>query len=73
MRMTGDVLLVGSVPGEDAEDAMRLCAAGVGDSLSCIPDGETGKRRVWINFLASQTYDVHPALESLSRPLPVLF
>lgn len=49
MRMTGPVLLVGSVPGGDAEQAMRVCADGLGDMLACLPDGETGRRRAWIN------------------------
>ena len=31
--MNGDVLLVGSIPGSDAEDAMRLCAQGIGDHV----------------------------------------
>lgn len=70
-RMTGDVLLVGSIPGESAEDAMRLAAEGVGTCVSCLPDGETGFRRIWINFLASQTYDGNPGLETLNRPHPV--
>ena len=71
MRMNGDVLLVGSIPGSDAEDAMRVCAQGIGDHLPCIPDGETGFRKIWINFLASQTYDGNPALHTLNRPSPV--
>ena len=40
-RMTGAVLLVGSVPAERATEAMRTCAEGVGSYLSCLPDGET--------------------------------
>ena len=71
MRMTGDVLLVGSIPGSDTEDAMRPCAETLGPHLSCIPDGETGLRKIWINFLASQTYDGNSAIDTLSRPHPV--
>ncbi len=70
-RMTGSVLLVGSVPGENAEEVMRACAQGVGAQLSSLPDGETGYRRVWINFLAAKTYHGNPALETVQRPRPV--
>ena len=71
MRMTAPVLLVGSVPGPDAETVMRGIAAGVGDLCGCIPDGETGRRRAWINFLAAGAYDQCPALTSVNRPLPI--
>ena len=69
--MQGDVLLVGSIPGESARDAMQLCANGLGGHLSCLPDGETGKRRIWINFLAATVYDQNPHIETLNSPVPV--
>jgi hypothetical protein len=70
-RMSGAVLLVGSVPGETATEAMRTCAEGVGPYLSCLPDGETGYRSWWINFLAATIYHGHPALDTLQRPQPI--
>ena len=70
-RMTGAVLLVGSVPAETASDAMRTCAEGAGSYLSCLPDGETGYRSWWITFLAARIYHSHPALETLQRPSPI--
>jgi len=70
-RMTGAVLLVGSVPGETATEAMRTSAEGVGDHLSCLPDGETGYRRVFISFLAATVYHGNPALETINRPKPI--
>lgn len=70
-RMTGDILLVGSIPGETAEQAMSVCGDAVGEYLSCLPDGETGRRRIWINFLAATVYDKNINLETLNRPLPV--
>ena len=69
-RMTGAILLVGSVPAETATEAMRTCAEGVGP-MSCLPDGETGYRSWWINFLAARLYHGHPALETLQRPNPI--
>ena len=70
-RINGSVLLVGSVPGQDAEGVMRFCARELGDSLSFFPDGETGFRKVWINFLAATVYAANDALETVNRPEPV--
>jgi hypothetical protein len=67
-RIDGDVVLVGSVPFETAEDVFRACADGVGDLVSCLPDGEVGYRIEWINFLAAKLYSEHPDLETISRP-----
>ncbi|MBI3800607.1 MAG: hypothetical protein HY268_26970 [Deltaproteobacteria bacterium] len=70
-RMNGPVLLVGSVPEETAAEVLRTCGEGVGKYVSCLPDGETGYRRVWIQFLAATIYHGHPALETLQRPKPI--
>ncbi|MFT4564213.1 MAG: hypothetical protein ACI9BW_003976 [Gammaproteobacteria bacterium] len=70
-RMNNRVLLVGSIPGENATDAMAACGAELGDYLDCVPDGETGARRIWINFLAASTYHDHPLIETINRPIPI--
>src|SRR2546430_1951313 len=70
-RMNGSVLLVGSVPGETAAEVLRTCGEGVGKYVSGLPDGETGYRRVWIQFLAATIYHGHPALETIQRPKPI--
>ena len=70
-RVNGSVLLVGSVPGQDAEQVMRFCAQELGDRLSFLPDGETGFRKIWINFLAATIYALNDALETVNRPEPV--
>ena len=67
-RVNGSVLLVGSVPGRDAREAMRFCAQELGDRLSFLPDGETGFRKIWINFLAATIYDANDALDTINRP-----
>lgn len=69
-RMSGSVLLVGSVPGETAVEVLRTCGEGVGHYVTSLPDGETGYRRMWIHFLAATLYHSHPALETLQRPKP---
>ena len=70
-RVDGSVLLVGSVPGRDAEEVMRFCAGELGDNLSFFPDGETGFRKIWINFLAATIYASNDALETVNQPEPV--
>jgi hypothetical protein len=69
-RRAGSVLLVGSVPGETAAEVLRTCGEGVGNYVTCLPDGETGYRRMWIHFLATTIYHGHPALETIQRPKP---
>jgi hypothetical protein len=68
--MAGSVLLVGSVPGETAAEVLQACGEGIGNYVTCLPDGETGYRRMWIHFLAATIYHGHPALETLQRPNP---
>lgn len=70
-RMKNRILLVGSIPGADSIQAMRTCGEGIGAYLDCLPDGETGQRRIWINYLAATTYNGNAALETLNRPAPV--
>lgn len=70
-RMKSKILLVGSIPGANAREAMRSCGEKIGDHLDCIPDGETGKRRIWINYLAATTYHGNDALETINRPARV--
>jgi hypothetical protein len=40
--------LVGSIPGKNAAEAMRLAVDRLGPELPCLPDGETGDRRNWV-------------------------
>jgi hypothetical protein len=54
--------LVGSIPGSDAADAMRLAVEHLGGDLACLPDGETGERRNWIISMLDAFRD-HPVLE----------
>jgi len=70
-RMKNKILLVGSIPGASAAEAMRTCGEGIGEYLDCMPDGETGNRRIWINFLAATTYHNNDALQTVNRPARV--
>ncbi len=54
--------LVGSLPGDDADDAMRLALASLGPELASLPDGETGDRHNWIIHIIEAMRN-HPDLE----------
>jgi len=63
-----DVLLVGSVPRESAEEVFKTCSAILGDHLQALPDGEVGVRKTWIQCQAIGVFDKHPAIETVRRP-----
>src|SRR5262249_29523810 len=71
------VHLVGSVPLASPEAVFRTLAAGIGDRLRRIPDGETGPRSDWIVwqlpvFTTQQQLEVVPPGPSSWRPLPLV-
>jgi hypothetical protein len=55
-------LLVGTLPGETSEEAMRTAMDRLGPHLRQLPDGETGNRRVWVVGLI-MSFEGHPDLE----------
>jgi hypothetical protein len=67
------VHLVGSLPFESAEEALRRCGEGLGEMVTSLPDGETGERKMWVNYLPEQIYTSHPDLEETHRPDPEAF
>lgn len=54
--------LVGSLPGESSEEAMRGALERLGPHLRWLPDGETGPRRDWIIHIID-SFRSHPDLE----------
>ncbi|WP_344647782.1 hypothetical protein [Cryptosporangium japonicum] len=58
--------LVGSIPADDAADAMRLAVEHLPGRLDHLPDGETGERSQWIMNVLDD-FRHHPALE-ITRP-----
>jgi len=66
-RMSGQILMVGSIPLATAEAVFRTCAKYVGPYVSCLPDGEFGPRSLWIGYLAKHVYDGHPDIETVQR------
>jgi len=49
-RVDSELLLVGSLPGDSAEWALRAAAGVFGDLVFALPDGETGPRRAWVGY-----------------------
>lgn len=64
-----NLMLVGSIAYDTAEDTFRAIAPALGDSLTFMPDGEIGERISWINHLAYRVYHGHPDIETIARPL----
>ncbi len=68
--MADDLLLVGSIPLETAEEVFRAVGAPLGKYLAYLPDGEVGDRQYWIDGIAYRVLNGHPELETLRRPAP---
>ncbi|MBO0735898.1 MAG: hypothetical protein J2P48_04935 [Alphaproteobacteria bacterium] len=68
--MTGDILLVGSVPLDTVEQVFRTVGRPLGPFLAYMPDGEVGDRRYWIDGIAYRVLNGHPEIETLGRPAP---
>lgn len=62
------VLLIGGIPGQDAEDVLRTTAPILGDLAIGLTDGEQAVRRFWIMFVELGTWEKHPDLYVV-RPL----
>ncbi len=48
--MNSDLLLVGSLPADSTETALRTGAELFGDLVFALPDGETGPRAAWVGY-----------------------
>jgi len=59
-RVNSDLLLVGSLPADSAEGALRSAGEFFGDLVFALPDGETGPRAGWVSY----------ERERLARPNP---
>jgi hypothetical protein len=68
--MAGELLLVGSIPLDTAEEVFRRIGGPLGAHLAYLPDGEIGDRRYWIDGIAYRVFNGHPEIETLRRPAP---
>jgi hypothetical protein len=53
-RVNSELLLVGSLPADDGESALRSGADFFGDLVFALPDGETGPRGGWVSYEREQ-------------------
>src|SRR5215813_1558952 len=49
-RVNSELLLVGSLPSDSTEGALRSAAGFFGDLVFALPDGETGPRAGWVSY-----------------------
>jgi hypothetical protein len=68
--MKQDVLLVGSIPLDTAEQVFRDFGQPLGAALKTMPDGEVGPRRRWISRIHQQVLNGHPQIETVRFPAP---
>lgn len=68
--MSDELLLIGSIPLDTAQDVFESFGATLGPYLSAIPDGEVGLRKHWISRVHYQVFALHPDLEVLQQPRP---
>jgi hypothetical protein len=53
-RVNSELLLVGSLPADSTESALRHAAEFFGDLVFALPDGETGPRAAWVGYEREQ-------------------
>lgn len=70
-KLHADMLLVGSVNLNTAEEVFKTCGKLMGDHVPALPDGELGERSMWIYFLAAHTYHGHAAITTIGEIIPV--
>ncbi|MFM9969509.1 MAG: hypothetical protein ACKVQK_14065 [Burkholderiales bacterium] len=68
--MKNELLLVGSVPLDTAEEVFRALAKPLGQWLAYLPDGEIAERQYWVDGFAYRVLNGHPDLETIKRPAP---
>jgi hypothetical protein len=65
-RVTSHLLLVGSLPAESTETALRVGAELFGDMVFALPDGEPGPRAAWVGYEREQLVRPHPDVETVA-------
>jgi hypothetical protein len=65
--VTSPLLLVGSLPAESAEAALRAASGLFGDLVFALPDGETGPRAAWVGYERERLVRPHPDVETVEE------
>jgi hypothetical protein len=66
-RVTSPLLLVGSLPADTTEAALRAGGEYFGDLVFALPDGETGARAAWVGFERERLVRPHPDVETVAE------
>jgi hypothetical protein len=66
-RVTSDLLLVGSLPAESTQAALRAAASMFGDLTFALPDGETGPRAGWVSYERERLVRPNPGVDTVSE------
>ncbi len=67
MRMSGEILMAGSIPLKSAEEVFRACGQYVGPYVFCLPDGEFGPRAAWIGYLSDHVFHGNRNIETVQK------
>jgi hypothetical protein len=65
--VTSDLLLVGSLPTDSAEHALRAGAEHFGDLVFALPDGETGPRAAWVGYERERLVRPTPGVDTVAE------
>jgi hypothetical protein len=66
-RVDSDLLLVGSLPADSTEAALRQAAGFFGDLVFALPDGETGPRAGWVSYEREHLVRPNPGIVVLAE------
>lgn len=66
-RAMSDLLLVGSLPAQSTDEALRAGAEFFGDMVFALPDGETGPRAAWVGYERERLVRPNPDVEVLEE------
>jgi hypothetical protein len=66
-RVSSDLLLVGSLPADSAESALRAAGDLFGDLTFALPDGETGPRAGWVSYERERLVRPNPGVGTVTE------
>ena len=66
-RASSDLLLVGSLPAQSTDAALRAAAEHFGDLVFALPDGETGPRAAWVGYERERLVRPNPDVEAVQE------
>jgi hypothetical protein len=66
-RVSSELLLVGSLPADSTESALRAASELFGDLVFALPDGETGLRSAWVSYERERLVRPNPDVVTVSE------